>query len=146
MSVGQWIFHYVEVMKFSGKHESEIKKELSNIKLSIQAGYLLHDDEKGKKLIDIMTNIENPMRAKKTDNTTNDTNDNDNTDTTDSILTDTDKELLEFADSLPKTMELPNKLKHTGKFILPKQKISDIMDKPLVEVVDELSEKPKLGL
>lgn len=130
MSSAQWLFHYLEIKKYNNEDKSVLLQSLADIDSSIQAFYLLIDRDRGVSMMDALSEI----RSKRNDDT-----DDDNTNYT--KLTDTDEELLAFADTLPMQLEVPEELKNTGKFILPTKRLSDIIgENAIYEEVDSLDD------
>lgn len=149
MTLGQWIFHYMEISKHNDKLEARLVLEkLGDIDMSIQASYLLmgKDSKQGKELITSMADIRKKNadgKSKKPQEKPNDTSD----DNAEDILTDEDKELLSFMREQPLKMKETREMKNSDKFILPKANKEEILGVG-ARVVDSIgkSEKPKLGI
>lgn len=151
MNTIQWIFHYFEIMKFSKQEEKVILDNLSDIQTSIQAFYLLVDKVNGPKMIDTLIDIKrkrvefesgkpsnNPVKNKNTNNSPDDN--------LPDLLSDEDKELWSFMETLPETMIEGDGMKAEIKPILPTRSKQEILDSQ-TKVVDSIKkeEKPKLG-
>ena len=132
MSAAQWLFHYLEIKKYNNTDKSLFLQSLADIETSIQAFYLLIDKDRGATLMDTLADIRKSR---------DDDSDDNNEEAKQTKLTDTDEELLAFAESLPKEIALPNEFKNTGKFILPTRKLSDIIGNDVIyEEVDSIND------
>ncbi|MGL5715991.1 MAG: hypothetical protein ACRCX2_23450 [Paraclostridium sp.] len=131
MSHAQWVFHYLEVLKYTGQEVKINTELLRDIETSIQAFYLIVDKDKGEAMMDAIADIKNKRRNPE------DSNEEENY----VKLTDTDEELLAFAGTLPKELAMPDDHKHTGKFILPTKNLKEVFgDSVDYEEVDSLSD------
>lgn len=133
MSMIQWVFHYHEIMK----HKQRTFKTLYDVlhvlnketSLDLSLLGMVIDYEKGKNMFDIKQDIEkqknnNISTDKPSSNTNNYTNSEhpnqqNNTGMKEVELTEKDKELLEFFNSVPKTKQPSKKQLMAGKFCLP---------------------------
>lgn len=143
MNVFQWLFHFCEITDMKGEDKLDILNSLGDIETSIQAFYMLVDSRNGKQMIDNVAKIKKEIREKQRELKYGKTNDNNekNKEEYEDILSKEDKELLEFMNNQPVTLEYDEKQKHS-EFILPKKTLSKVVT---VENKDEV-EIPKLGL
>ena len=127
MTLPQWIFHYREIMKHK-MDDNKIKYNRLNCLISsVQGLYFMLDKSSGKNmsknLINEINDIFNLNKSKSGSKSKGEY-----------VLNDSDKELLEFAETLTKTLRLDDAFVKESKYILPKGK------KP------KQDSKPHLGL
>lgn len=119
MTTAQWLFHYYEVCDIHGEEKIDLKESLSDIELSIQAFYMLVDKDNGQIMMDSLNDIKKNRYKERNENMSESKDDNIDPNDKYAGLRDDDRELLEFADTLPKVIDLPQEFKHEGRFILP---------------------------
>ena len=149
MSIIQWMFHYFEIVKFNKDEKKLFLESIDDIQTSIQAFYLLVDRANGIKMIDTLIDIKKKRvdnnQATKTKNTPSD-QDIEKDDNLPDLLSDEDKELWEFMQTLPETMVPGEGMIEERKPILPTRSKKDLIQSQ-TKVVDTIKdeEKPKLG-
>lgn len=148
MNIIQWMFHYFEIMKFNKEERKLFIESLEDIQTSIQAFYLLVDSKNGPKMIDTLLDIKK-KRVDNQDATTTDSvpSNKDNKDENlPDLLSDEDKELWSFMQTLPETMTPGEGMIEERKPILPTRSKKAILESQ-TKVVDTIKEeeKPKLG-
>lgn len=140
MTVAQWVFHYIEIMK-NKKEDTEllsnlIKHGLSTISEDIDLLGVLINPEGSKSLMEIKRKYRdgnNTETNNVVDNTHQSISNND-------VLNDTDKELLEFFNDVPETMTPTEQQLNVGKYCLPTVDVKKKM-KLGFEVLDNAIEK-----
>ena len=143
MTVFQWIFHYCEITNVKGEDQLLLLNSLGDIETSIQAFYMIVDGKAGSQMINKVSEIKKELRKKQKEyidgGIENTSEENDN-------LSEEDRELLEFMNEQPLTMDIDDEEK-SSEFILPKKMLDKkISDKVItVDKKDEV-EIPKLGL
>ena len=143
MTVFQWIFHYCEITNVKGEDQLLLLNSLGDIETSIQAFYMIVDGKAGSQMINKVSEIKKELRKKQKEyidgGIENTSEENDN-------LSEEDRELLEFMNEQPLTMDIDDEEK-SSEFILPKK----MLDKKLSDKVVTVDSKddveiPKLGL
>ena len=143
MTVFQWIFHYCEITNVKGEDQLLLLNSLGDIETSIQAFYMIVDGKAGSQMINKVSEIKKELRKKQKEyidgGIENTSEENDN-------LSEEDRELLEFMNEQPLTMDIDDEEK-SSEFILPK-KMLDKKTSDKVVTVDSKDdvEIPKLGL
>lgn len=151
MNIIQWMFHYFEIMKFTDKDYKEKKvflEGMEDLQTSIQAFYLIIDKDKGAKMIDTLIDIKK-KRVENNNESSQDTpssQDSNKDENLPDLLSDEDKELWSFMQTLPETMTPGVGMKEERKPILPTRSKKEILESQ-TKVVDRIKdeEKPKLG-
>lgn len=143
MTVFQWIFHYCEITNVKGEDQLLLLNSLGDIETSIQAFYMIVDGKAGSQMINKVSEIKKELRKKQKEyidgGIENTSEENDN-------LSEEDRELLEFMNEQPLTMDIDNEEK-SSEFILPKKMLDKkISDKVVTVDSKDDVEIPKLGL
>lgn len=143
----QWIFHYMEIMKFSNKEKKIFVERLDDINLGIQAFYLLIDKDRGLSLIDSVSKIKEQVRkkdgAKKSSNDSAPDNANDELP---DLLSSEEKELWAFMEEQPKIIKETKEMRNIGRHILPTRNVKELKDAQ-TKIINSIKdiEKPKMG-
>ena len=143
MTVFQWIFHYCEITNVKGEDQLLLLNSLGDIETSIQAFYMIVDGKAGSRMINKVSEIKKELRKKQKEyidgGIENTSEENDN-------LSEEDRELLEFMNEQPLTMDIDDEEK-SSEFILPKKMLDKkISDKVVTVDSKDDVEIPKLGL
>ena len=143
MTVFQWIFHYCEITNVKGEDQLLLLNSLGDIETSIQAFYMIVDGKAGSQMINKVSEIKKELRKKQKEyidgGIENTSEENDN-------LSEEDRELLEFMNKQPLTMDIDDEEK-SSEFILPKKMLDKkISDKVVTVDSKDDVEIPKLGL
>lgn len=143
MTVFQWIFHYCEITNVKGEDQLLLLNSLGDIETSIQAFYMIVDGKAGSQMINKVSEIKKELRKKQKEyidgGIENTSEENDN-------LSEEDRELLEFMNEQPLTMDIDDEEK-SSEFILPKKMLDKkISDKVVTVDSKDDVEIPKLGL
>lgn len=115
MTLVQWLFHYMEIMKYTSKNRSEFLRKMNDLELSIQATYLMINQKAGKELIAKIDEIKRDSNNPKKDDSK-----------PEYVLTDEDKELLAFMETVPKTIKETKEMRNAGRYMLPKASIKKL--------------------
>ena len=143
MTVFQWIFHYCEITNVKGEDQLLLLNSLGDIETSIQAFYMIVDGKAGSQMINKVSEIKKELRKKQKEyidgGIENTSEENDN-------LSEEDRELLEFMNEQPLTMDIDDEEK-SSEFVLPKKMLDKkISDKVVTVDSKDDVEIPKLGL
>lgn len=122
-----------------------LSEMLTDIETSIQSFYLIVDGKRGSEMISRLSELK-LKQIKLKEKMENKNNKNVNPDDPDGILTETDKELLEFADTLPKEIEIPDEFKNVGKFILPTMSKEEFVNTEVEVLNGEEEQNIELGI
>ncbi|MCX8074099.1 MAG: hypothetical protein N2749_00735 [Clostridia bacterium] len=146
MTVAQWIFHYIEIMKHKKEDISVLndllKYNIRTISEDIDLLGVVINSEGGKSMIEIKRKFreDQDQNQDKAKDNKNSKNTNDVVSNTNEILNDTDKELLDFFNSVPETMAPTKEQINIDKYCLPTVDVKEKM-KLGFEIEDTLIEK-----
>lgn len=127
----------------SGEDKELFLEKMGDLEISIQAFYTLVDSKAGAELINRVSQIKREVRENTKKFKKGVTKDSD--EEVEDILTDEDKELLEFMRQQPQTMT-DNNIRTSTQFILPKVSTEKLKKKKVVSVDDKKDvSPPKLG-
>lgn len=141
----QWIYHYMEVMKFNNKEKKLFVEKLDDINLGIQAFYILIDKNRGLELIESVSKIKEqvrnkPQKAKEASSK------NSSEDELPDLLSSEEKELWAFMEQQPKVIKETREMQNVGRHLLPKRSVKELKEAQ-AKIINSIkdAEKPKMG-